>query len=82
MLDIVTLVTLSMGYMGQLIWDTRQNSAWDVGQCVLGHKILRDRHVFENHGTLDNIFVYGTLMIIHEKVVSFAYPSVLEPIKT
>ena len=48
--------------MGQSKWDTRQNLAWDMGQCLLGHKKLRDRHGLENHGTLDKVFFIGTFV--------------------
>ena len=47
-------------YMGEPKWDT--NWAWDMGQCLLGHKKLGDRHGLENHGILDKIFVYGTFV--------------------
>ena len=48
--------------MGQPKWDTRQNWAWDMGQCLLGKKKLRDRPGLENHGSIDKILVYGTFV--------------------
>ena len=48
--------------MGQPKWDTRQNLAWDMAQCLLLHKKIRDRHGLENHGTLDKIFTIGTFV--------------------
>ena len=48
-MDLWPLHTLSMSYMGQPIWDTRQIWTWDMGQYLHGQEKLRDRHDFENH---------------------------------
>ena len=49
-------------YMGQPKWDTRQHWEWDMGQCLLGHEKLRDRHGLEDLGTLDKKNVDGTFV--------------------
>ena len=53
-IDIRHSYTLSMSYMGQPIWDTRQIWTWDMGQYLHGQEKLRDRDDFENHRSHKN----------------------------